>query len=88
MPTVLPNTKTESDMLNTYTELTSNGKFSSSKGGENIFVDIIVKGFTEEGMTNAEEAAATVTNSWKGKQYLALKSQAWNRLQAYYAELG
>ena len=88
VPTVLPNTKTESDMLNTYTELTSNGKFSSSKGGENIFVDIIVKGFTEEGMTNAEEAAATVTNSWKGKQYLALKSQAWNRLQTYYAELG
>ncbi|MBR1607102.1 MAG: hypothetical protein IJ664_05275 [Clostridia bacterium] len=87
VPTVLPNTKTENDMINGFTELTSNGKFSSSKGGENIFVDIIVKGYTEEGMTNADEAADTVKTTWKGRQYLALKNQAWNRLQAYYASL-
>ena len=41
VPTVLPNTKPESDTLNGFTELTSNGKFSSSKGGENIFVNLI-----------------------------------------------
>ena len=87
VPTVLPNTKTESDMLNGFTELTSNGKFSAAKGGENIFVDLIVKGYTEEGMTNAEEAASTVTTAWKGRQYLALKAKAWDRLQAYYATL-
>ena len=34
-----------------------------------------------------EEAAQTVTTAWKGRQYLALKNQAWNRLQAYYATL-
>ena len=74
-------------MLNSYTELTANGKFSSGKGGENIFVNIIAKGYTEEGLGSVEEAAQTVTTAWKGRQYLALKNQAWNRLQAYYATL-
>ena len=87
VPTVLPNTKPESDTLNGFTELTSNGKFSSSKGGENIFVNLIVSGYTEEGMSDAEETAQTVTSAWKGKQYLALKTRAWERLQTYYAEL-
>ena len=87
VPTVLPSTKNENDMLNSYTELTANGKFSSAKGGENIFVNIIAKGYTEEGLGSVEEAAQTVTSAWKGRQYLALKNQAWNRLQAYYATL-
>ena len=87
VPTVLPSTKNENDMLNSYTELTANGKFSSGKGGENIFVNIIAKGYTEEGLGSVEEAAQTVTTAWKGRQYLALKNQAWNRLQAYYATL-
>ena len=87
VPTVLPNTKPESDQLNGFTELTSSGKFSSAKGGENIFVNLIVSGYTEEGMSDAEETAQTVTSAWKGKQYLALKTRAWERLQTYYAEL-
>ena len=87
VPTVLPNTKPESDQLNGFTELTSSGKFSSAKGGENIFVNLIVNGYTEEGMSDAEETAQTVTSAWKGKQYLALKSRAWQRLQEYYADL-
>ena len=87
VPTVLPNTKPENDMLNGFTELTAKGKFGSGKGGENIFVDLIVKGYTEEGMGDAEETAANVTTAWKGKQYLALKEKAWQKLQAYYAAL-
>ena len=87
VPTVLPNTKPENDMLNTFTELTASGKFSGGKGGENLFVNIIAGGYTEEGISNAEEAADTITNSWKGKQYLALKNKAWQSLQAYYASL-
>ena len=74
-------------MLNGYTELTASGKFSSGKGGENILVDIIAKGFTEEGLGSPEEAAQTVAGAWKGRQYLALKNQAWSRLQAYYADI-
>ncbi len=83
IPTVLPNTKTETDMLNTYTELTSNGKFASNKGGENLFVDIIVNGLSK----TAEEQAAEVTGAWHGKQYLALREAAWKKLVAYYSAL-
>ena len=83
IPTVLPNSKTETDMLNSYTELTSNGKFASNKGGENLFVDIIVNGLAK----TAEEQAAEVTGSWHGKQYLALREAAWKKLVAYYNTL-
>ncbi len=84
IPTVLPNTKAENDMINTYTQLTSNGKFSSSKGGENLFVNQIVNGYAEEGMGNAEASANVVASEWGGLQYLTLKQDAWNRLLAYY----
>ncbi len=87
VPTVLPNTKVENDELNTYTELTANGKFSSAKGGENIFVDLIVNGYGAEGFTSADEAAATVADAWAGFDYLLLKQDAWARLQEYYAGL-
>ena len=87
VPTVLPNTKVENDELNSYTELTANGKFSSAKGGENVLVNIIVSGFGAEGFTDAAAAAATVTDTWAGFDYLILKQDAWARLQDYYATL-
>ena len=87
VPTVLPNSQTESTMLNSFSELTANGKFNLAKDGENAFVDIIVKGFTLDNMTSAEQAAATVTDVWGGTQYLFLKNAAWQRLQEYYASL-
>jgi putative aldouronate transport system substrate-binding protein len=84
IPTVLPNTKAENDMINTYTQLTSKGKFSSSKGDENLFVNQIVAGYAEEGMGDAQASADMVANEWGGRQYLALKTDAWNRLIAFY----
>ena len=87
IPTVLPNTKTETDMINEFTQLSSKGKFSSSKGDENLFVNQIVNGYAEEGMGNAEASAEMVANDWGGRQYLALKQDAWNRLLAYYNAL-
>ena len=84
VPTVLPNTKAENDMLNTYTQLTANGRFSQNKDGENIFVNQIVNGYAEEGMGNADASAEKVAGEWGGKQYLALKTDAWNRLLTYY----
>ena len=80
VPTVLPNTKNENDELNTYTELTSNGKFAMNKGGENLFVDIIVNGLTG----TAEDQAKQVEDTWFGMDYLMLKEDAWNRLADYY----
>lgn len=87
VPTVLPNTKVENDELNTYTELTANGKFNLAKDGENVFVDIIVKGFNLDGMTSPDEAAATVDTAWFGFDYLLLKGDAWARLLDYYNSL-
>ena len=84
IPTVLPNTKAENDMINQYTQLTSNGRFSSSKDGENLFVNQIVSGYAEEGMDNAQASAAKVSGEWGGKQYLTLKQDAWDRLLTYY----
>ncbi len=83
IPTVLPNSKTETEMINSYTELTSNGKFSAAKGGENLFVDTIVNGLTG----TAEEMAATVNGEWHGRQYLALRESAWKKLLTYYQGL-
>jgi putative aldouronate transport system substrate-binding protein len=84
VPTVLPSTKSENDMINTYTQLTANGKFSSSKDGENLFVNEIVSGYSEEGMDNAEASAAKVSGEWSGVQYLKLKQDAWSRLLTYF----
>lgn len=84
-PTVLPNTKSENDMISGYTDLTN--KFSQNKDGDNMLVNIIVNGYTEEGMSNAEEAAAAVADTMNGKQYITLKNDAWNRLVTYYQSL-
>lgn len=87
IPTVLPNTKPELDQINQYTQLTSKGKFSSSKGDENLFVNQIVSGYAEEGMGDAAASVAKVSGEWGGAQYLQLKQVAWDRLLAYYKTL-
>ena len=35
-------------------------------------------------MSDAASAAAYVTNTWNGKQYLAIKQGAWERDVEYY----
>ncbi len=84
VPTVLPNTKAEIDLLNTYTQLTPNGRFSINKDGENLFINEIVAGYTEQDMGSADASSAKVADDWGGKQYLTLKTDAWNRLLGYY----
>lgn len=85
IPTVLPTTTVENDMINSFTDLKT--KFSSSKGDANSFVSIIASGYTEEGMGSAAEAVKTVSDSMGGNQYLQLKQMAWERLTAYYDTL-
>lgn len=77
VPTVLPNTKQENTIITTFTELSSNGKFSSSKGGENLFINII-NGEVVEDVVN------TVSETWNGSAYLYMKQTAWERLSEYY----
>lgn len=85
VPTVLPNTKQENDLINSYSDLTN--KFSPNKGAENLFVDQIVSGYTAEGMSDAESSAKNVAEAMGGTQYLQLKQDAWVKLQKYYASL-
>ena len=85
VPTVLPTTTVENDMINSYSDLKT--KFGNAKGDENLFVDQIVKGYTVEGMNSAENAASYIMNTLGGAQYLALKQQAYDRLVAYYNTL-
>ena len=87
IPTVLPTSKQENDLINTYTDLSSKGKFSQNKGESNEFVNEIVNGYTEQGMDNAENAAATVQNEMGGTQYLQIKQAAWERLLTYFNTL-
>ena len=83
VPTVLPNTKTESDTLKSYTELSSTGKFGTAKDSENLYVDIIVNGLT----VTPEEEAEMVINDWFGDLFLEIKNDAWVRLLKYYESL-
>ena len=83
VPTVLPNTKEENDMINEFSELST--KFNSAKGGQNLFVDQVVNGFAVEGMDDAETSAAYVADTMGGEMYLLYKEMAWMRLQEYYA---
>ena len=84
VPTTLPNTKAENDTIKGYTELGSSGKFSSSKGGENILVDIIANGYSGVGLESRDAVLNTVINTWHGSAYLSLKQLAYNKLISYY----
>ncbi|MBQ2835163.1 MAG: hypothetical protein IJE71_11220, partial [Clostridia bacterium] len=85
VPTVLPNTTVENNMINEFVDLSE--KFNDAKGKQNLFIDQIVSGYAVEGMSSAEESAAYVAGSMGGKQYLALKQRAWDRLVEYYNAL-
>ena len=85
VPTVLPTTSVENSTISGYTEL--NDRFNQQKDGSNMLLEIIVNGYTDAAMQDAASAADTVTNSWSGKQYLALKEGAWERDVEFYNTL-
>jgi putative aldouronate transport system substrate-binding protein len=85
VPTVLPTTKEDNQALGNLTDLTE--KFSTSKDGENLLIDIIVKGFTLDGMTSPEAAAEYVKTTMSGAQYLDIKELAWEDLLVYFLTL-
>ena len=93
VPTVLPTSKQENDIIKTYTELGSSGLFSTSKDESgkpaqvNIFTDIICSGYGVEKVPARDAIVNTVKETWKGKAYLQIKQGAYEKLLAYYAEL-
>ena len=86
VPTVLPTTKEDNQALGNLTDLTE--KFSAAKDGQNLLVEIIVNGFTVEGMTSPEAAAEYVKDTMSGSLYLDIKELAWEDLLDYYQGLG
>jgi len=87
VPTVLPTSKADNDLINTYTDLIN--QFSSAKGDDkvNVLVDLIANGFTLEGFSDPEEAAETVAQLWNDEAYLGIKEWAWEDIVDYYTSL-
>ena len=90
IPTVLPTTKAENDIVKGYTNLTK--MFSTSKGDDqvSILVNMIANGYAGAGdaaIKDAASAADTVANAWSGASYLDIKQGAWENLQDYYKSL-
>ena len=86
VPTILPTTSVENDQINGMTNL-GNDKFGQSKEQNNVLVNIIVGGYTEEGMSDAATAAGVVSSDWSGAQYLQLQNDAWQRALDFYATI-
>ena len=84
VPTTLPNTKVENDEISKLTELSSNGKFSQSKGKENILINIIIGGYAGEGLDSRNAVLNTVKETYGGETYLAYRQDAYDRLLEYY----
>ena len=82
VPTVLPNTTVENEVIKGYSELSSN--FSTSKGGQNLLLDIIRFGYAGEGTSTRAETIETVKTTWKVNQLVMFKQQAFDRLTKYY----
>jgi len=85
IPTTLPTTTVETKTIQDYTELTT--QFSSSKGGFNIMVDMIQKGYTLDGIASEADMAKRVADEWGGKQYLRIRQTQWNRVLKFYENL-
>lgn len=87
IPTVFPTTKEENTEINGFTNLSSNGKFSQSKGKTNLFVSIIASGYAGEGTSNRAETIATVSQSWGANRVTEIRQEAWEGLLEFYNSL-
>ena len=82
VPTVLPTTPEDNQLLGELTDLTE--KFSTNNKAQNVLVDLIVNGFTLEGMSSVEEAVNTVAETMSGAVYLDVKNLAWQDLLDFF----
>ena len=81
VPTVLPVSNDDADVLATYTDL--NEQFS---GDANILTILTVTGFVDEGWSSPEAAAETVKTTMNGAQYLIIKEKAWLAQKEFYED--
>lgn len=87
VPTVLPTSDADNEILKGYTDLSKS--WSTSKLETNVFLNVILNGTTGDAANPgvaADQAANMILNDWNGKQYLAIKQNAWDNLKAYAAD--
>ena len=82
VPTVLPTYESDNVDLGNLTDLTNN--FNQNKGGENMLLGIMLNGYTDANMQDAESTAAYVSSAMGGSIYLDIKGEAWERALEYY----
>ena len=81
VPSALPVDEQQTSIINGLTDITGNsGRFGTSKGSTNEFVDIIINGYANQTVTSAAAAAAQVTNDWRGSAYTGVMQEAWDLL--------
>jgi len=87
IPTVFPTTPEQTNMLDSYADLTTN--FSQSKGGVNFFHKIIAEGYgVFPGVENNAQAYADfVKTTYNGAAYLTIKQAQWEQLKTYYSTI-
>lgn len=83
VPTVLPTTKDENSTINGFTKLGKDG-FGSSSGNTNIFVDIIIGGYSGEGTASRDATIKSVSEDWGGNTVLGIQKEAWGDLVKFY----
>ncbi len=84
VPTILPTTNQEKNIIAGFTELGANGLFSSNKNGINLFLDIIVNDYTGEGLDSRSAVLNTVSINWNGATYLAIMNNAYQKIVRFY----
>ncbi len=84
VPTVLPLTTDETTEINGYTELGGGGKFGQSNKQQNLFVDMIVNGYSGEGTSSREETINTIKTTWHADTVLGIRDEAWAYLVDFY----
>ena len=91
IPTTLPVTEAQAELLKSYTNLTDN--FKGNKGSKNVFYQILKGGYelsnvdSAWGPTTAEAFAAFVASDWNGTAFLAVRNAQWKTLEAFYNTL-
>lgn len=87
VPTTLPLTKVDNDEINGYTMLGASGMFGQSKEQENLFVNIIAKGYSGDGTGSAAETIETIKTAWGGDTVLDIRETGWEELLEYFNTL-
>lgn len=95
VPTVLPTKATDDILISGYGALGSNGLYSRTSKGYNIYLEVIKYGFGSKAklnntyITTMPESAQDLVNQYAtlgGSAYIVVRDHAWERLATYYKD--